>query len=190
VIVREKCTLSFEPTMPTNIEIKAVLTDRAAAERIAARLSDAGPEIIQQEDHFFPCAGARLKLRILASDRAELIRYERSNIAEARPSNYLIARTNDPHMLLDILTSTLGQSGSVKKTRKLYLVGQTRIHIDQVEGLGDFLELEVVLRPGQIEAEGKTIAWRLLSEFGINQCQLLADAYIDLLQRQASQTGS
>jgi len=176
--------------MPTNIEVKAVLTDRAAANRIAARLSDAGPEVIQQEDHFFPCASARLKLRILAPDRGELIRYDRNNLAEARPSNYLIARTTDPHVLLEILTATLGRSGSVKKTRKLYLVGQTRIHIDQVEGLGDFLELEVVLRPGQSEAEGKSIAARLLSEFDINQQQLLADAYIDLLQRQASQTGS
>jgi predicted adenylyl cyclase CyaB len=176
--------------MPTNIEIKAVLTDRAAAERIAARLSDTGPEVIEQEDHFFPCESVRLKLRILASDSGELIRYDRSNLAEARPSNYLIARTSDPHVLLEILTATLGQSGSVKKTRKLYLVGQTRIHIDQVEGLGDFLELEVVLRPGQSDAEGKTIASRLLSAFEINQHQLLSDAYIDLLQRQPRQTRS
>ncbi len=172
--------------MPTNIEIKAVLTDREAAEKIAARLSDSGPEIIQQEDHFFPCANARLKLRILGADRGELIRYDRSNCAEARPSDYQIARTTDPHLLLEILLATLGQSGSVKKTRKLYLVGQTRVHIDQVEGLGDFLELEVVLRSGQGEAEGKSIAWRLLSEFKIDQYQLLADAYIDMLQRQAS----
>jgi predicted adenylyl cyclase CyaB len=190
VIVREKCTLSFESTMPTNIEIKAILTDRAAADRIAARLSDAGPEVIQQEDHFFPCANARLKLRILAPDRGELIRYDRKNLAGARPSDYLIARTTDPHVLLEILTAALGRSGSVKKTRKLYLVGQTRIHLDQVEGLGDFLELEVVLRPGQSEVEGKSIAARLLSEFEITQHQLLADAYIDLLQRRAGQTGS
>jgi len=50
--------------MPSNIEIKAALKNRAAAESVAARLSDAGPEIIQQEDFFFCCDGARLKLRI------------------------------------------------------------------------------------------------------------------------------
>jgi adenylate cyclase class IV len=46
----------------------------------------------------------------------------------------------------------------VRKTRTLYLVGQTRIHIDQGEGLGDFLELEVVVQPGQTGAEAKAIA--------------------------------
>jgi adenylate cyclase class IV len=53
---------------------------------------------------------------------------------------------------VDILTKTLGTTGVVTKTRNLYRVGQTRIHIDQVQGLGDFLELEVVLRPEQSES--------------------------------------
>jgi len=135
--------------MPSNIEIKVILKNRAAAEIIAARLSDAGPEIIHQQDFFFNSDGARLKLRILAPDRGELIRYERADAADARPAHYLIARTADPQILLDILTATLGRTGIVKKTRTLYLAGQTRVHLDRVEGLGDFLELEVVLRPEQ-----------------------------------------
>jgi predicted adenylyl cyclase CyaB len=73
----------------------------------------------------------------------------------------------------------------VKKTRTLYLVGQTRVHIDQVEGLGEFLELEVVLRPEQTDAEGESIAAALLSEFGIDKQQLIAEAYVDLLGGQA-----
>ena len=68
------------------------------------------------------------------------------------------------------------------------MIGQTRVHIDQVEGLGDFLELEVVLRPGQSDFQGKTIAEALLHEFGIDQQQLVAEAYVDLLARQVSQT--
>jgi hypothetical protein len=77
--------------MPSNIEIKAVLTGRAAAEAIAIRLSDSLPEIIHQEDFFFACNGARLKLRIFSADRGELIHYERSNQREARRSEYAIA---------------------------------------------------------------------------------------------------
>jgi predicted adenylyl cyclase CyaB len=169
--------------MPSNIEIKAILKDRAAAERIASRLSDAAPETIHQEDFFFGSERARLKLRILAADRGELIRYERTNAADARRSDYLIARTTDPQALLDILTATLCRTGVVKKIRTLYIVGQTRIHLDQVEGLGDFLELEVVLQSGQSDADGKRIAAALLSEFGIEQPQMLAEAYVDLLAR-------
>ncbi|MGA7301666.1 MAG: CYTH domain-containing protein [Candidatus Sulfotelmatobacter sp.] len=71
----------------------------------------------------------------------------------------------------------------VKKTRILYIIGQTRVHIDEVQGLGDFLELEVVLRRGQSEVEGKSIVTALLSEFGIAQDELIAEAYVDLLAR-------
>jgi adenylate cyclase class IV len=67
----------------------------------------------------------------------------------------------------------------------LYLVGQTRVHLDQVQDLGDFLELEVVLRPEQSEREGKNIADALLSTFGIDQRQLIGEAYLDLLARRA-----
>ena len=172
--------------MPSNIEIKAALKNRAAAESVAARLSNAGPEIIHQEDFFFCCDGARLKLRILGPDRGELIRYERPDVADARCSRYLIARTADPEVLLKILTDTLGTTGRVKKTRTLYLINQTRVHLDRVDGLGDFLELEVVLRPEQSETEGQRIAAALLTEFGIDRQQLIAGAYVDLLAQQGS----
>jgi predicted adenylyl cyclase CyaB len=172
--------------MPANIELKAVLKHRGAALATAARLADSGPEVIHQEDIFFRCQGARLKLRIVHSaqedsNHGELIRYQREDRAEARCSRYSIARTSDPHALLDILSKTLGIVGTVNKTRMLHLVGQTRIHIDQVEGLGDFLELEVVLRTDQTEEDGRRIANRLLAEFEIGPQDLIAEAYVDLL---------
>jgi len=172
--------------MPANVEIKAALRNRAAALATAARLADSGPEIILQEDTFFECEGARLKLRIFHSaegnsTHGELIRYQRADLAEARSSRYSIVPTSDPHVMLVVLTETLGVVGTVKKTRTLYLVGQTRIHIDQVEGLGDFLELEVVLRERQSEDDGKRIVNKLLGEFGISAQDLIAKAYVDLL---------
>ena len=169
--------------MPSNIEIKATLKDRHRVAAIAAELSDLEPETIQQEDYFFACDGARLKLRILAPDRGELIRYERDDVAGMRRSRYLIARTSDPMILLEILTSTLGRTGVVRKIRTLYIIGQTRVHLDRVLDLGDFLELEVVLRPGQSEAEAKAIAASLLRKFEIADDELLAEAYADLLAR-------
>jgi predicted adenylyl cyclase CyaB len=172
--------------MPANIEIKAKLKDRRAAEAIAARLSKAAPENIPQEDIFFSSENARLKLRILAPDEGELIRYERANTPGPRRSSYLIAHTTEPYILLEILTATLGRIGAVRKTRTLYLVGQTRVHIDQVEGLGDFLELEVVLETNQSETEGQRIAQTLLSEFRIGNSELIGQAYIDLLAGSAA----
>lgn len=172
--------------MPANIEVKAILADPVRAEKIAARLAGAPPQIISQEDVFFRSEGARLKLRILGPDSGELIRYERANVPDARSSRYTIARTSDPHALLEILTASLGTVGIVRKIRRLYLVGQTRIHIDEVEGLGTFLELEVVLRPGQNEAEGRDIAGQLLAEFAIEPARLIGEAYVDLLRSKAA----
>jgi predicted adenylyl cyclase CyaB len=172
--------------VPENVEIKAVLPDPARAEQIATRLSGGNGEVIQQVDIFFPSEHARLKLRMLGPNSGELIRYERPDLAAARSSRYVIARTPDPQNLLEILTATLGTSGTVTKTRRLFLVGQTRVHIDEVEGLGNFLELEVVLRDGQTESEGRRIAEQLLSEFGIRPEQLVAKAYIDLLRTKAA----
>jgi glutamyl-tRNA synthetase len=169
--------------MRRNIEIKAILRDRNAIVAAAAQRSDTGPETISQHDFFFRCTEGRLKLRVLEPGCGELIRYERDNVASARCSRYQIARTSDPDVLLDILTRTLGRLGEVKKTRILYLIGQTRVHIDQVEGLGDFLELEVVLGPDRTEAEGKRIAEELLRNLGIRNEDLIAQSYVDLLAR-------
>ncbi len=169
--------------MPRNVEIKARLKNRDAVLAVLAGLSDRPPETIKQHDYFFQCDDARLKLRVFESGHGELIRYEREDRASARCSQYQIVRTPDPFILLDILTQTLGRSGEVKKTRVLYMIGQTRVHMDQVEGLGDFLELEVVLRPEQSEVEGQRIAEHLQHELGIGKDQFVAEAYVDLLKR-------
>ena len=171
--------------MPANVEVKAIHRNRERVEIAVAKLSDKGPEWIEQEDYFFPCEGARLKLRVLAPNRGELIRYEREDRAEARCSRYLIAHTSDPTVLAEILSRAMGQIGVVKKKRTLYLVGQTRVHLDQVERLGDFLELEVVLRPNQSEAEGKQVADSLLAHLSIARQDIMAEAYIDMLARSA-----
>jgi len=167
--------------MPRNVEIKAALHDRQAVLAAVARLIHGPPTTILQHDFFFPCDEARLKLRVFDREHGELIRYERENSADARCSRYQIARTSDPEAMLEILTRTLGRLGEVKKKRTLYLIGQTRVHIDQVEGLGDFLELEVVLRPDQTEAEGRKIAESLMAELGTEKSQLIGEAYVDLL---------
>ncbi len=170
--------------MPSNIEIKAKLRDREKVEAVVRGRADHGPERIVQEDVFFPCGAGRLKLRRFSDDRGELIFYRRLDTEGPTESEFHKAATTDPVAMAAVLKAALGEAGAVRKRRTLYLVGQTRIHLDEVEGLGHWLELEVVLEPGQSAAEGVRIARGLMLELGILEGDLEARAYVDLLNSQ------
>ena len=168
--------------MPANIEIKARLRDLAALSRRAEELSDTPVQVIPQEDTFFNVPQGRLKLRQLGPEKGQLIYYERTDTTGPKRSNYLITETADPTALKNTLEAALGIRGVIRKTRNLYLVGQTRVHLDKVEGLGEFMELEVVLHPGQSEAEGEAIAADLMNKLGVDEADLLQGAYMDLVE--------
>jgi predicted adenylyl cyclase CyaB len=170
-----------------NVEIKARVADLAALEARVAQIADRGPFDIEQDDRFYCCDGARLKLRVLAPDRGQLIRYRRADQAGPKLSDYEIAETSTPAQLATILDATLPSAGRVRKRCRLYLAGATRIHLDRVEGLGDFLELEVVLADGQTIADGASIAEVLLDRLGIDRAQLLEGAYVNLLAASGAQ---
>jgi|SRR5271157_1170806 len=168
--------------MPTNIEIKARVRNFPELKRRAEALSDSPLELIPQEDTFFVIPKGRLKLRVLAPDRAQLVYYERPDQDGPKRSDYFIFNTNDPENLKIALQLALGVRGEVKKTRHLYRVGQTRVHLDDVEGLGYFMELEVVLRDDQSDVEGQTIANDLMKKLGVESTDLIEGAYMDLLE--------
>ena len=169
--------------MPANIEIKARVADLAALRQRAEALSDTPVQVIPQEDTFFHTPRGRLKLRLLQPDQAQLVYYERPDQDGPKRSNYHIYETKDPQGLKTALQMALGVRGVVRKTRYLYLAGQTRIHLDDVEGLGQFMELEVVLREGQGDAEGQAIAEALMVRLGVRPEDLLEGAYMDLLEK-------
>jgi predicted adenylyl cyclase CyaB len=168
--------------MPANIEIKARASNFADLRQRAEALSDTPAEVIPQEDTFFHTPKGRLKLRQLAPDHAQLVYYERTNASGPKRSTYSIFETRDPDSLKNALSLALGVRGVVRKKRTLYLVGQTRVHLDEVEGLGEFMELEVVLRPGQQDSEGEAIARDLMTRLGVSEKDLLENAYMDLLE--------
>jgi predicted adenylyl cyclase CyaB len=169
--------------MPANIEIKARVRDFISAKSRAEILSDTPVEVIPQNDTFFNVPQGRLKLRTLAPDRAELIYYIRPDQEGPKRSEYHIAHTSDPENLKRVLELAYGIRGVVKKTRYLYLVGQTRVHLDDVQGLGYFMELEVVMQEGQGDDEGQTIAEGLMASLGVERSDLLEGAYMDLLEK-------
>jgi len=175
--------------MPANIEIKARARDFEGIRSRAEKLSDTAVEVIPQEDIFFNVPQGRLKLRLLASDHGELIYYTRPDQEGPKRSDYHIAHTTDPENLKRVLELAYGIRGVVKKTRYLYLVGQTRVHLDDVEGLGQFMELEVVIQDGQSDAEGDAIADKLMTSLGVERSDLIDGAYMDLLEKQSQAQG-
>jgi len=172
--------------MASNIEIKARVDDFEELKVRAEALSDQPLEIIPQEDTFFNTEKGRLKLRVKAPDTGELIYYERPDQDGPKRSDYHLAKTNDPENLKIALSLALGVRGVVKKTRYLYMAGQTRIHLDDVEGLGHFMELEVVLHAEQSDAEGQAIAEDLMRRLGVQEDALLEGAYMDMLETHIS----
>jgi len=170
--------------VPANIEIKAHARAFLDIKARAEKLSDTPVEVIPQEDIFFNVPQGRLKLRILGpDDNAQLIYYTRPDQEGPKRSDYHIAYTSDPENLKRVLELAYGFRGVVKKTRYLYLVGQTRVHLDDVEGLGQFMELEVVMKEGQSDAEGQEIAEDLMTSLGLERGDLLEGAYMDLIEK-------
>ena len=166
-----------------NVEIKARVSNQDHTESIAAKIADSGPVIIEQDDTFFNCSKGRLKLRRFSDTKAELIYYNRDSGPEPTQCNYSILKTTDPALIHRILSEALGIRGIIRKIRSLYMLGSTRIHFDDVTGLGRFVEIEVVLTPGQTTSEGMDIAQSLMKQLEISENQLIGAAYIDMLQK-------
>ena len=168
--------------MARNVEIKARLESVDALLPRVQAIADSGPTEILQDDTFFSCPNGRLKLRAFSETAGTLIFYQRPDCAGPKESFYVISPTASPDTLRDALSLAYGECGRIRKHRTLFLVGRTRIHLDKVAGLGDFLELEVVLSEKESTAAGVAIAHDLLARLGISPQQLIEGAYIDLLR--------
>ncbi|MWL86402.1 class IV adenylate cyclase [Cupriavidus sp. SW-Y-13] len=170
--------------MARNIEIKAQIGSVEALTPRAAAIATHGPEFIDQDDTFFPCPNGRLKLRAFDAERGQLIFYARPDASGPKESFYILSPTSSPDTLREALTAAHGTGGRVRKHRTLFLAGRTRIHLDRVEGLGDFLELEVVLHDGEPAEAGVEEAHALMAQLGVTPDALVEGAYVDLLQQQ------
>lgn len=175
--------------MPRNIEIKARIDSVEVLLPRAAAIADQGPTVILQDDTFFRCQSGRLKLRAFGDGQGELIFYRRADRQGPKESFYLRTPTPAPDTLRQSLELAYGQAGRVRKRRTLFLVGRTRVHLDRVEGLGDFLELEVVLAEDEPADAGVHEARLLMQRLGIGSQALVEGAYVDLLARHAQAAG-
>jgi predicted adenylyl cyclase CyaB len=171
-----------------NIEIKARIESIEALTSKVAALADEGPIEIMQDDTFFRCDAGRLKLRVFSDGNGELIFYRRPNQLGPKESFYVRSPTSAPDSLRESLRLAYGEVGRVRKHRTLFLVGRTRVHLDKVDGLGHFLELEVVLDGDESADDGVREARKLMDQVGVRSDQLVEDAYIDLLRTQRGES--
>ena len=167
--------------MSHNVEIKAKVKDLNKVRAKVFEIADQGPITIDQEDTFYKCQNGLLKLRKFSNAEGELIYYERENKGGPRSCHYLISRISEPRKIEEILSNALAVRGTVKKRRILYTVGQTRIHFDDVHGLGEFVEFEYVLSAGQSEVEGIQHIESLMERLGISKGDLIDRSYVDIL---------
>lgn len=167
--------------MARNVEIKARIRDVAHVRQFMDT-HGSRHEVQFQRDLFFNTPRGRLKLRCFLDGTGVLVAYDRPNQQGPKLSNYTLASVQDASALEAALTRSLGVRGVVEKKREIAIIGQTRIHLDEVAGLGTFLELEVVLEPDQSEVDGQKIATQLMCDLRVEGSDLLGRAYIDMLE--------
>jgi predicted adenylyl cyclase CyaB len=164
-----------------NIELKARLASLEQAADTAKRIGATWHAVEDQCDTYFHCRTGRLKLREIDSNAAQLIWYARPNESGPKSSDYCLYPVDQPQDLKELLTSALGVRAVVEKRRIIYLFKNVRIHLDEVRGLGTFLEFEAVLGPGHDQAEGRRLVDQLQSEFGIEPDDLLTRSYGEMV---------
>jgi len=165
-----------------NVELKAAAADLAATAERCRALGAHDHGVLVQRDTYFAARSGRLKLREHEGGDAELIAYARPDGTEPEQSGYVLAPAADPRALREALDRALGTVVVVAKRRRLFLWEHVRIHLDEVEGLGTFVELEALVGPGLNDlARAQDKLARLRSELAIDDRALVAGGYADLL---------
>jgi len=175
--------------MARNIELKARARDLSRMRSLAIELGATSLGVEDQCDTFFTARVGRLKLREIAGKPAYLIGYRRSDNTDACASDYTLVPVPDPVALTQALTATLGVVRIVRKVREILRWHNVRIHLDEVAGLGTFVEFEAVLNGAGDDGNEQVGHQRLatLAEvLEIRAADRIAVAYADLLAEQES----
>jgi predicted adenylyl cyclase CyaB len=176
--------------MGRNVEVKARVESLDA---LVPGLEELGARFAGQwrmRDVFFAAPEGRLKLRTVEGEGAYLIAYRRRDDTGPSLSEYELVDVADPAALDRALCMVLGRVGQVRKLRSVYIIGRTRVHLDQVDGLGAFMELEVVLEDGEGRGAGEREADRILGILEVAPERLVERAYIDLLSEAQQKSGA
>jgi homotetrameric cytidine deaminase len=169
------------PAPHRNVELKARDDDPPRSLRRALALGAEDHGKLRQRDTYFAVRHGRLKLREEEPGGARLIAYTRADAARARTSTYRLVEVPDPEGLRAALEETLGARVVVVKRRRLLLWEGVRIHLDDVAGVGDFVELEAVAPENSDLVREHELVARLRTELGIDDEAVVASGYAELV---------
>ncbi len=163
-----------------NVELKA--RDPLPARSLAAceALGAEAHGVLVQRDTYFQVPNGRLKLREEEDAVPHLIAYERPDLAGQRESRYRIVNIEQPDELVAALSSVLGVKVVIAKERRLFLWEGVRIHLDKVDGLGDFIEFEAVAPAGSDLSREEAQVMALRKAFEIDDADVIGESYCDL----------
>ena len=165
--------------MPKNLEVKARISSIERAISVAKSLPARYDGELHQVDTYFNVTYGRLKLREINNHYAELICYKRIEDTNQRVSDFEIYPSHDSPRLKRILEQSIGLQAIVAKKRSLFIYNTTRIHIDEVERSGSFLELETPF--GLSEDAAKKATEYLIRKFEVRENDYVLHSYLDLI---------
>ncbi|HEX4465614.1 MAG TPA: class IV adenylate cyclase [Solirubrobacteraceae bacterium] len=165
-----------------NIELKASDQDSANSLNTCRALGAVDHGEIEQRDTYFEVTRGGLKLREEHPGRAHLIQFERADEPQQRESRYRVIEVDDGVVLCAALSVALGVRGVVAKRRRLLIWRDVRIHLDDVERLGAFIELEAVAPPDSDLTHEHALIGELRRAFAITDERLLSVGYAKLLK--------
>jgi adenylate cyclase class 2 len=165
-----------------NLELKARDRDPSRSLRACGELGAEDKGTLIQRDTYFEAARGRLKLREEPDATAHLIAYERPDSLGHKESRYRLIEVGEPAELREALAAVLGIAVVVTKARRLFIFEGVRIHLDSVDGLGDFIEFEGVAADGEDPGSFANLLADLRRSFGIRDDDLLRESYSDLLR--------
>ncbi|MGQ9461310.1 MAG: class IV adenylate cyclase [Candidatus Bathyarchaeaceae archaeon] len=166
------------------VELKAKVEDLDVVREKLTRLGAQYIGTFQQIDVYFDVPEGRLKLReVEGNDQAELIYYQRENIAEPKRSNVFILKVQEPAILKTLLGRLLKTRTTVEKVREIYRYQGTQIHLDMVKNLGTFLEFErEISADAQVIRKNRQVLRKLMEKLSIGSESLEELSYSDLIQ--------
>lgn len=163
-----------------NLEIKVPAPDLPAIAALARAAGARSIATLHQTDTFYQAARSFLKLRVIRDGSSELIAYKRPRHASSRTSTYRLYPTDDPGRLKSVLDMSLTPLVEVRKSRALWRLHETRIHLDTVESLGTFVELETEAE-SRADVEVRAEHEEIIEALGLDRSTAIAGTYAELL---------